>query len=90
MAITNKQFSDHAAQTLARIRYFDRSAALHELNILRGQIGSGKDVERERASAWLAINALYKSLLETPYSPDLGELWQRAIDQTAAWHAALT
>jgi hypothetical protein len=76
-------------QTLARARYFHRDAALQEINTLRERIGSGQDVERERAAAWLAISALYKSLHETPNSPVRDELWQRAIDETAAWHASL-
>lgn len=89
MADLNKQLANDALYTLQRARFLHPTPALRDLSILRDKIGKGADVESERAGAWLAISALCKTLLETPQGADLEARWQRAIDQTTAWHLAL-
>jgi hypothetical protein len=89
MASLDEQFADAAVQTLVQARYLHSMAALRALDILKEDIGSGPDVENERAAAWMAISALSKTLLETPNSPEIQTRWQIAIDRTKAWCAAL-
>ena len=85
----DKRRADLVLQTLEQAKYLHRQGALSAVGPLREEIGSGEDVERERAEAWLAICALYKMLSETPSHQEIPERWQKAIDKTAAWVAAM-
>lgn len=84
-----KRQADRVLQTLERAKYLNRQAALRELDPLREEVGGGKNVEHERAEAWLAISALYKILSETSGHGTTSVHWQKAIDKTAAWLAAI-
>jgi hypothetical protein len=90
MSVPVKRLADHVLQTLTTARYISTSAAIQELGPLREMVGSGQDVERERAEAWLAICVLYETLSEKARNPDIDARWQKAIDKTAAWVATLT
>ncbi|HEY1474263.1 MAG TPA: hypothetical protein VGF53_09285 [Pseudolabrys sp.] len=89
IAPLDKQFADAAVRTRERARYLHSTRALRTINILKEDIGSGPDVENERAAACMAISAFSKTLLETPNSPEIQTRWQIAIDRTKAWYAAL-
>ena len=89
MSASVKQMADHILQTLATARYTSTSAAIQEIGPLREWVGSGQDVERERAEAWLAICVLYEALSDRTRDPGLEARWQKAIDKTTAWVASL-
>jgi len=85
MLDTEKQLAGYAAQVLQRARYLRGDVALRDVCELRDYLGSGANVENERAAAWVAIGALCKTLNEAPRGPEVPARWQRAIDKTAAW-----
>jgi hypothetical protein len=86
---TDKQLAEHSVLTLDRSRFVHRSTALRDLLVLRNEVGSGPNVENERAAAWVAIGHLCKALREAPVSDELDAHWQNAIEQTKAWQTAL-
>ena len=86
---TERLQADRVLQVLERAKYLDRASAIQELEPLRYEVGGGKNVERERAEAWLAISALHKTLTDTSDHRDLSAHWQRAIDKTNLWLASL-
>ena len=87
-AVSEKQIADHVLQILKTSRYTDRNTAVRELTPLREMVGQGEHVERERAAAWLAISVLHDGLRE-PRTRDLEPHWEKAIEKTEAWQAAL-
>ena len=87
LAVSEKQIADHVLQTLKTSRYTDRNTAVRELTPLREMVGQGDHVERERADAWLAISVLHDGLRGS--SRDLDGHWDKAIEKTEAWQAAL-
>jgi hypothetical protein len=89
MSGTEKQLADHAAQTLQRAQYLRADVALRDVKELRDYVGSGSNVENERAAAWIAISALCKVLQETPRGPEVKVAWERAIGKTQAWLEAM-
>ena len=54
MSETEKQMADRVLRTLATACYLHAGAAVGQIEPLREQVGSGGNVERERADAWLA------------------------------------
>lgn len=85
MSATDRQIADYVLQALTRARYTSKTAAHQEVGELRWRVGTGGDVERERAEAWLAICALHDALAQKQHVPDLDARWQKAIDKSAAW-----
>jgi hypothetical protein len=89
MAETIRQLADPVLQTLSMARYADTRTAVSQIAPLREQVGSGGDVERERAETWLAICVLYDTLVSGTRHPEIDARWQKAIDKAALWAEAV-
>jgi hypothetical protein len=89
MAETVRQLADRVQQTLSMARYADARTAIQQVGPLREQVGSGADVERERADTWLAICVLYDTLTSNTRHPELEARWERAVDKANAWVESL-
>jgi hypothetical protein len=90
MAETTQQLANRVLQTLSMARYADTRTAIQQVGPLREQVGSGGDVERERAEAWLAICALYDALAAGGRHPELDARWQKAVDKASTWVGAVS
>jgi hypothetical protein len=89
MAETIQQLADRVLQTLSMARYSDTRTAIQQIGPLREHVGSGGDVERERAETWLAICVLYDTLVSNTRHPELNARWQKAVDKATAWADAV-
>ena len=89
MAETEKQTAERILQTLKIAQYTGIKSAMADVDMARAHIGSGDDVERERADAWLAVSALHQVLSTSSRNQGLDTHWEKAIDKTLAWLAKL-
>jgi len=89
MAETAQQLAGRVLQTLSMARYADTRTAVQQIAPLRDQVGSGDEVERERAETWLAICVLYDALTAANRHPELETRWQKAVDKAGLWADAV-
>ena len=89
MSETDKQLADRVLQGLTTARYIHPGPAFRQIGVFREDVGSGGNVERERADAWLAICALHDALAGKTRGGDMDSRWSRAIKKIEAWHASI-
>ena len=84
-----RQLAMNALEVLRLARSVDGAKALTAIKKLAALVAEELEEQPERASAWLAVCRVRKTLSENPSSPELAIHLDAASDLTKEWLAAI-
>jgi hypothetical protein len=88
-SVADQVLAERVLVTLKRVQFSPVAQALTELSILSGDVASRTAYGDQRRGVFTEIQKLRGALARFPESPDLGSLWDNAIDKTDAWRERL-
>jgi hypothetical protein len=88
--VADQVLAESVLATLMRVQFSPVAHALTELSILSGDVASRTAYGDQRRGVFTEIQKLRGALARFPNSPDLGALWDNAIDKTDAWREWLS
>jgi hypothetical protein len=83
--VADQVLAERVLVTLKSVQFSPVAHALTELSILSGDVASRTADGDQRRGVFTEIQKLRGELARFPNSPDLGALWDNAIDKTGAW-----